>query len=74
MRCLPPVNSFCWNLLGRWILLASHAEPQTSDAGPQAVGVVDYGDPDALKKAILQYEILGKPLALRDPSEGFPSF
>jgi hypothetical protein len=36
--------------------------------------VVDYGDPDALKKAILQYEILGKPLALRDPSEGFPSF
>lgn len=54
--------------------VASHAEPQTSDAGPQAVGVVDYGDPDALKKAILQYEILGKPLALRDPSEGFPSF
>jgi hypothetical protein len=30
--------------------------------------VIDYSDPDALKKAILHYEILGKPLALRDES------
>jgi len=28
----------------------------------------DYEDPDELKRAILHYEILGKPLALRDPS------
>jgi len=32
-----------------------------------AISIIDYGDPDALKKAILHYEILGKPLALRDP-------
>jgi hypothetical protein len=30
----------------------------------------DYEDPDELKKAILYYEILGKPLALRDQGEG----
>ncbi|MBW7990366.1 MAG: DUF808 domain-containing protein [Planctomycetes bacterium] len=28
----------------------------------------DYEDPNELKRAILHYEILGKPLALRDPS------
>ena len=28
----------------------------------------DYSDPDELKKAILHYEILGRPLSLRDPS------
>jgi len=31
--------------------------------------VIDYTEPDALKKAILSYEILGKPMALRDPFE-----
>ena len=30
--------------------------------------ISDYEDPDELKRAILHYEILGKPLALRDPS------
>jgi len=29
----------------------------------------DYGDPEKLRRAILHYEILGKPLSLRDPSE-----
>ncbi|MEN6335793.1 MAG: hypothetical protein ABFE01_16190 [Phycisphaerales bacterium] len=33
----------------------------------QPLLVIDYSDPDALKKAVLHYEILGKPLALRDP-------
>lgn len=28
----------------------------------------DYSDPDELKRAILHYEILGRPLSLRDPS------
>ncbi len=28
--------------------------------------VIDYSDPEALTKAILQYEILGKPMALRE--------
>jgi hypothetical protein len=30
--------------------------------------LLDYADPDDLKRAILHYEILGRPLALRDPS------
>lgn len=33
------------------------------------VSLLDYSDPDALKRAILHYEILGKPLAFRDPLE-----
>jgi hypothetical protein len=31
--------------------------------------LVNYDDPDALKRAILHYEILGRPVALRDPFE-----
>jgi hypothetical protein len=31
--------------------------------------VFDAADSDALRKAILHYEILGKPMALRSPSE-----
>ena len=30
--------------------------------------LLDYADPDELRMAILHYEILGRPLALRDPS------
>lgn len=30
--------------------------------------LLDYDDPDKLRRAILHYEILGKPLSLRDPS------
>ena len=40
--------------------------------GPQARYLseimLDYSDPDDLKRAILHYEILGRPLSLRDPS------
>ena len=32
--------------------------------------LTDYSDPDQLRRAILHYEILGKPLSLRDSSEG----
>ncbi len=32
-----------------------------------ASSLIDDSDPDALRKAILHYEILGKPLSLRDP-------
>lgn len=35
-------------------------------AGFEATAVIDYSDPDALKKALLHYEILGRPLGLRD--------
>lgn len=31
--------------------------------------LLDYTDPDELRRAILHYEILGKPLSLRGPSE-----
>jgi hypothetical protein len=29
----------------------------------------DYEDPEKLRRAILHYEILGKPLSLREPGE-----
>jgi hypothetical protein len=35
-------------------------------AGLDWATVIDYGDPDALKKVVLHYEILGRPLALRE--------
>lgn len=58
-------------------------EPMRELAGPQpkppagltsavAAGevVIDLGDPEALTRAIVQYEVLGKPLGLRGlPSE-----
>lgn len=31
--------------------------------------LTDYADPEELRRAILHYEILGKPLSLRNPSE-----
>ena len=31
--------------------------------------LTDYADPDELRRAILHYEILGKPLSLRNPSD-----
>ena len=39
-------------------------EPNSNVSG---VPVISYDDPDALRKAILHYEILGKLLACRDP-------
>lgn len=36
--------------------------------------LADFSDADALKRAILHYEILGKPLAFRDPFERTSSF
>jgi hypothetical protein len=50
------------------------ADKRTAAAarGPQAGYLseimLDYSDPDDLKRAILHYEILGRPLSLRDPS------
>jgi len=43
-------------------------------AGFEPTTLIDYSDSDALKKAILHYEILGKPLALRDESERSSTF
>jgi hypothetical protein len=38
-------------------------------SGYDPASIIDPGDPDALRKAILHYEILGKPIGLRDPFE-----
>ena len=42
---------------------------ETPAVGYEPGSIIDYDDPDALTKAILHYEILGKPVGLRDPSE-----
>lgn len=47
--------------------LRPSADSVASPSDLQPLLVIDYSDPDALKKAVLHYEILGKPLALRDP-------
>lgn len=45
-----------------------------ASGGFEPDAVIDYSDPDALKKAVLLYEILGKPLAVRDESEQTRAF
>ena len=50
------------------------AEPLREPAGYAAASIIDSSDPDALRKAILHYEILGKPLAWRDPLEHMSRF
>ncbi len=42
---------------------------ETSQRKYLAEILLDYADPEDLKRAILHYEILGKPLSLRDPSQ-----
>lgn len=49
------------------------ATPDES-AGFEPEAVIDYADPDALKKAILHYEILGRPMALRDTTDQTSQF
>ncbi len=44
----------------------AEAAPESTDLSP---AVLDYSDPDAIRKAILHYEILGTPLAMREPFE-----
>jgi len=36
--------------------------------------ILDYADPDELKRAILHYEILGKAVSMRNPSERMAGF
>jgi len=44
-------------------------KPTGEPAGFEVAALIDYSDPDALKKAVLHYEILGRPLGLRDTSD-----
>jgi hypothetical protein len=68
---LPPIMAEPTETLepGR-VQLKTQREP----AGFEPTTLIDYSDSDALKKAILHYEILGKPLALRDESERSSTF
>lgn len=43
---------------------------QTAESEDFSELLSDYSDPDQLKRAILHYEILGRPLSLRDHSGG----
>lgn len=52
--------------------LRSRTTRESASFQPSAL--IDYDDPDALMKAILHYEILGKPLALRESSDEPSSF
>lgn len=45
---------------------ATTEKPETTHV---TSALIDYSDADALRQAILHYEILGKPLSLRDPLE-----
>ena len=42
---------------------------ETSQPVEPLYPLLDFEDPDSLKRAILHYEILGKPISLRSPSE-----
>jgi len=52
-------------LKAKWPGTAAKA-PKVEDVSEP---VLDYADMDALRRAILHYEIIGRPLSLRDPSE-----
>lgn len=45
-------------------------KPVTEEEFPTAL-LMDTSDPDELRRAILYYEILGKPVSLRDSPEHF---
>lgn len=47
---------------------------RVEQASYAASSVIDYTDVEALRKAILHYEILGKPLSLRDPFDSLSGF
>jgi len=51
--------------------LAAYNDLKKQKAQPRHIiePLLDFDDPGKLRKAILHYEILGRPLALRDPSE-----
>jgi hypothetical protein len=46
------------------------AEKPAVESPLQSLLDLDYADPEELRRAILHYEILGKPLSLREPGGG----
>jgi len=63
---LPDYTSKTVKRLGAERLGLAAKAPKVEDVSEP---VLDYADMDALRRAILHYEILGRPLSLRDPSE-----
>ncbi len=58
----------------RPLSISATVEPPPGPTSYGAASIIDYDDPDSLRKAILHYEILGKPLAWRDPLERTSGF
>jgi len=50
-------------------------KPAAAEVGEEYLSeILDYADPDELKRAILHYEILGKAVSMRNPSERMAGF
>ncbi len=64
----PPIGSQQVPTVG--LGMEARSQPRVAETP----SIIDYEDPDALKRAVLHYEILGKPLALRDPFEPTSSY
>jgi hypothetical protein len=68
----PPEKTPLVSGLPKTTLGSSRARRRTGRTGPIVAAsqrpdvLIDYSDPQALRRAIVQYEILGKPLSLRD--------
>lgn len=63
---LPDLSTKPLKELERVRLAVPKGTPQEEEYLPELE--FDYADPDELSRAILHYEILGRPLSLRDPS------
>lgn len=55
-------------------ILPTESPPEPMAEPVSSAYLIDYSDADALRRAILHYEILGKPLSLRDPSQQIADF
>ncbi|MDT8302467.1 MAG: hypothetical protein RQ760_13365 [Sedimentisphaerales bacterium] len=65
IRVLPDITTKVVNLSDKCKRIPSQSE----ESSYLSEVLFDHENPDQLKRAILYYEILGKPLALRDPGE-----
>lgn len=64
---LQELGDFTTDAVTKLPATAIAGRPRTPKPEAALERLLDASDPDELKKAILHYEILGKPLSLRDP-------
>jgi hypothetical protein len=69
IESIPPLMSEPPQPLDSGTMQLKAVKVAPESVAPEPGALIDYSDPDALKKAILHYEVLGKPLALRDSPE-----